>query len=518
MSNPTSEYLNMENDSLYERAASAKLTADQFRRIGYQLIDELSVFLAHLPHEPIKVEHSADAIRRLIGDSGPPTQGVGEVALTDAARLLCRHAVSTSNPRFLGYIMGAASPVAGLSDLLASIISPPMTSYSTSALTVAMEAQTVRWIAEMIGYGTVGSGLFLSGGSEANLCAVQAALGKQCGFNVRTEGLSGGKGKSLCLYATREAHSSIVAAVEISGLGTQVIHWIDTDVAGRMKIEHLRQQILADREVGYRPFMVVGIAGTTTIGAVDPLPAIADLCCQEALWFHVDAAYGGFAVLSEEAPEALKGMSAADSVTVDPHKWLYMPADIGCLLTRHRHVLYDTFHQGASYYANDDEQRHLGGQEILQFRDMGPQTTRGFRALKVRIALQSIGTDGYRKMVTDDIRLAQQMYNRILGNPELEAVTNHLSITTFRYVPADLRLSANLKTDYLNQLNKTILLTLQRTGQFYPSHGVVDGKYVLRVCIVNFNTTLGDLERLLEVVAEMGQRIDSEQRSRLCGK
>lgn len=503
--------MTMDNTARVRHDTPALLDAEQFRRQGHLLIDQLGEFLSHLDHESLKVEHSAETISRLLGED-PPAEGLGEEALFSATQLLCHHAVSTSNPRFWGYIMGSASPLAALADLLAAVVSPPMTSYSTSALTVSIEAQTVRWIANLIGYDASGSGLFLSGGSIANFCALRLALQQYAGFDVRSEGVTSAQGAALRLYATHDAHSSIMAAVELAGLGSHAIHWVESDDYGCMNVDNLRQQLRSDREDGYRPFMVVGVAGSTSIGAVDPLSAIAEVCRSESVWFHADAAYGGFATLSGEASPALQGLKEADSVTVDPHKWLYMPADIGCLLTRHRKALYDTFHQGATYYADNDDQIRLGGPEVLQFRDLGPQTTRAFRALKVRISLQAIGTDGYRRMIDDDIRLAKELFNKVSQEVELEAITNNLSITTFRYVPNDLRLEARWKIDYLNKLNQATLHSIQQSGRFYPSHATVQSMFVIRVCIVNFNTTLSDIQALPTAVIEAGRRLDREFR------
>lgn len=487
--------------------------AEQFLRQGHHLIDQLGAFIAGLKNEPLKVEHSADAIRRLIGSDRVPERGLGEEALNAATTLLCKHAVSTSHPRFWGYIMGAANPQAALADTLAGVISAPMTSYATSALTVAMEAQTVQWIAALIGYNATGGGLFLSGGSAANFCALRLALQRHAGFDVRKEGIAHAQGASLRIYATRDAHSSTVAAAELAGLGQRAIHWIDSDSDGCMDIASLRQRLHLDRKAGLRPVMVVAMAGSTSIGAIDPLGPIARVCNEASVWLHVDAAYGGFAALSADAPAVLSDMREADSVAVDPHKWLYMPADIGCLLTRHQGALYDAFRQGADYYADNDEQRQMGGPEMLQFRDLGPQTTRAFRALKVRVVLQSIGAEGYRRMIGEDIRLARELYLAASREPELEPLTNSLSITTFRFVPDDLRREPDAALSYLNQLNQAILQALHESGAFYPSHTTVRGMLAIRVCIVNFNTTGSDIKALLKMTAELGRQLDQKLRN-----
>ncbi|NOJ78263.1 pyridoxal phosphate-dependent decarboxylase family protein [Myxococcus xanthus] len=495
------------------RTRAAGMSAAEFRELGHRLVDQLGDFLAALPEQPVRSEDSAPRIRAILEEDAFPEQGVAPgVALERAFTLLREHAVSTAHPRFWAYIMGSPSPLGALADLLASVINPPVTSYPTCAITVSLEAQTVRWLARLVGFPTDCGGLFLGGGSLANLVAMRAALHDKAGWDVRAEGVRGPAGAPLCLYASAESHTSIVSAANLCGLGSNAVRKIDTDRSGRMRFSSLAQRLAADRKAGLRPFMVAATAGTTGTGAVDPLPDISALCQEAGLWFHVDGAYGALAVLSPDAPLELRALRLADSLVVDPHKWMYLPADVGCLLTRNRRVLYDTFHQGASYYADSDEQLLMGGPETLQLRDLGPQTTRSLRALKVRLCLQHEGRAGYARMISDDIRLARRLYDCVEAEPELEPLTHGLSITTFRFIPADLEPQAEAHRDYLNTLNKALLKRLQRSGAAYPSHTDVEGQAALRVCIVNNNTTLADIERLPSLVRRLGTEVDAELR------
>ncbi|RBJ78358.1 aspartate aminotransferase family protein [Pseudomonas sp. MWU12-2534b] len=496
---------------LFIRDSPARLSPEEFSRQATALVAILTTFLRGLEQAPLKTEHSARVIKDLLGPCDMPEKGRGSDALIEAAHLLCQHGLSTSNPRFWGYIMGAAAPIAGMADLLAGVISAPMTSYSTSALTVALEAQAIRWVSELLGYDVEGSGLFLSGGSMANFCALRLALQARSGFDVRTEGLASAKGARLRIYATREAHSSLCSAVEMAGLGTRAVSWVSTMKDGTMDVADLQKKLLTDIEQGLQPLMVMGLAGSTSTGTVDPIEKIAELCRQVDAWFHVDAAYGGFAVLCDDVPVALRSLITADSLAIDPHKWLYMPADVGCLLSKHRNVFYDTFHQGADYYADNDQQQELGGKEVLQFRDMGPQTTRAFRALKVYIALQAIGRTGYKQMISDDINLARKLHTLVSEQAELEAISQRLSITTFRYIPANLKPKALIETSYINRLNQQILAVIQASGRFYPSQAVIDGLFVIRVCIVNFNTNENDIALLPQYVVEIGRDLHQRQ-------
>jgi glutamate/tyrosine decarboxylase-like PLP-dependent enzyme len=290
----------------------------------------------------------------------------------------------------------------------------------------------------------------------------------------------------------------------MSGLGTDGIRWIPTDDQLRMDTAALRKQIQADRAAGDRPFLVVGAAGSVSTGAIDPLPAIAAICREYDLWFHVDGAYGGFAAMLPDASPDLRGLSEADSVAVDPHKWLYAPIEAACALVRDPGKLREAFAYHPPYY-------HFGVEAINYF-DFGPQNTRGFRALKVWLAIQQVGREGYVQMLSDDVRLAQELYRRVSDHPALEAFTQSLSITTFRYVPSDLRPGSEEVENYLNQLNRELLTRLQNGGEAYVSNAVIGGQFVLRACIVNFRTSLADVGALPEIVTRLGQKVDAALR------
>jgi glutamate/tyrosine decarboxylase-like PLP-dependent enzyme len=276
-----------------------------------------------------------------------------------------------------------------------------------------------------------------------------------------------------------------------------------------MDVGALERTIAADVAAGDRPLLVVGTAGSVRTGAVDPLPAIAAICRAHDTWFHVDGAYGGFAAVSPEAPADLAGLAAADSIAVDPHKWLYAPLEAGCALVRDGEHLRAAFAYHPPYYHFEER--------VTNYVDYGPQNSRGFRALKVWLALRHVGAAGYRAMITGDIRLAQRLAGVVAATPELEATSQALSITTFRYVPADLRARAADApvAAYLDALNKELLDRLQRGGELFVSNAVVAGRYVLRACIVNFHTTDADMDAVPGIVVRVGRVVDAEQRASL---
>jgi glutamate/tyrosine decarboxylase-like PLP-dependent enzyme len=279
------------------------------------------------------------------------------------------------------------------------------------------------------------------------------------------------------------------------------VRWIDTDDEGRMRVDSLREQVAADRKDGRLPFLVVATAGSVSTGVVDPVSELADICREEDLWLHADGAYGAPAAMLPEAPDDLRALNLADSVALDPHKWLYCPIEAACTLTRDRDALSDAFAFFPEYYMLDEEK-----EEGINYYQLGTQNSRGFRALKVWLTLRNAGREGFTESIRDDIGLARRLYERAAAHPELEAHTLNLSIATFRYVPEGLEEAAETEA-YLNELNKALLAKIQSGGAFYVSNAIVDGKYLLRACIVNFRTTAADIDIIPDLVVRIGRQL-----------
>jgi aromatic-L-amino-acid/L-tryptophan decarboxylase len=388
-----------------------------------------------------------------------------------------------------------------LGELLASAVNANLGSYQLSPLATQIEGQTVRWIAELVGYPVSCGGLLVSGGNMANMVALFAARAAAADWNVRTAGVNAPAARALRVYASEETHGWLKKATDLAGLGTDAVRWIATDDHLRMDVGALRAAIETDRNAGALPMMVVGTAGSVSTGAVDPLADIARLCRESGIWFHADGAYGAFAAAVPDAPSDLSALAQADSVAVDPHKWLYAPIEAGCVLVRDPERLRNAFAYHAPYY-------HFG-EEATNYVDFGPQNTRGFRALKVWLMLRQVGRNGYVRMITDDILLSRRMHERVSAHPELEPFTQGLSISTFRYVPSELR--ANVGSGdteaRLNVINEALLERIQSSGELFVSNAVIRGKNVLRACIVNFNTRPVDVDAVPEIVARLGREV-----------
>ncbi len=493
-----------ELEALRERNAPLEMSQREFREIGHRLVDQIADRLAGIPRGRVTPGESPVDVRRVLGADRPlPLDGAdANRLLEEATTLLFDHSLFNGHPRFFGYITSSPAPIGMFGDFLAAALNQNAGAWQLAPLATEIEGQTVRWIADLIGFPASCGGLLVSGGNMANLVCFLAARAARAGGKVRSEGL-GGRERRLLVYASTETHTWIQKAADMSGLGTDAIRWIATDRQQQMDTSALRRQIDDDLRQGYQPFLVVGTAGSVSTGVVDPLSDIAAICREYELWFHVDGAYGGLAAQVPGVPEALQGLNAADSVAVDPHKWLYAPLEAGCVLVRDARTLRDAFSYHPAYY-------HFGDEAVNYF-DYGPQNSRGFRALKVWLALRQVGRAGYLKMMADDILLAKHLHRLVEAHPDFEATSQNLSITTFRYVPRDLRSRAGTEdvAQYLGQLNQRLLTALEKSGEAFLSNAVVDGKFVLRACIVNFHTTLGDIEAMPALLSRLGEQMTS---------
>jgi len=484
------------------RRSSVELDAETFRRLGHRAVDRLADLLASLPSRPVTSGHDAAYLRDALGQRPAPDDGADpEELLDEITAFLIDHSLYNGHPRFMGYITSSPAPLGSLADLVAATVNPNCGSFSLSPVATVIEEQAVAWMAELLGLPASSAGLLVSGGNMANMVGFWAARTAKASAQVRHDGLRA-EAAQLVAYCSAETHTWIQKAADLSGIGTRAIRWIPADGNQRLQVAALESQLAQDRAAGLQPFLVVGTAGTVGTGAVDPLPEIARVCREHGLWFHVDGAYGAPAVLAAGAPPELAAMADADSLAFDPHKWLYAPLEAGCVFVRNPDALKAAFSYHPTYYHFDTGERN----PPPNFYELGPQNSRGFRALKVWLGIRQAGRKGYAESIGEDIRLARELFDRAAEHPELEAVTHNLSITTFRYVPPAIDRRAS-DQHALNDLNERILTALQRSGRAYVSNAVVDGRYVLRACIVNFRTASEDLQLLLDAVLEIGRSL-----------
>ncbi len=469
----------------------AGLNPEQFRALGYRAIDMIAEQLASLAEGPTRLPVPLD-VRHSLEDQPLPERGIDPFDLLDRVQNeILAYPMGNPSPRFFAWVNSTPTPIGILGDLFAAAMSPSAAGGDQAATYVERAALT--WVKQMLGFPQQAQGLFVSGGSVANLTCLAVMRHVMTEGKARRDGLIG-MDAPMVLYTSAHGHSCIEKAVHALGIGSQNLRIIPLDSQYRMDIDALRAAIAADKAAGLRPVCVAASAGTTNTGAIDQLDEIADLCEAEGLWFHIDGAYGGFGILASQTEGLYKGMERADSIAVDPHKWLYIPVECGCAIVRDAEAMRATFSLVPAYLQEDRAEPW--------FSEYGLQQTRGFRALKVWLSLQHYGLEGYRQMITNDINTAYDLRRKLFSRPDFEVVTaGPLSVTCFRYVPAGTPESA------LDDLQRQIVALTNASGRAFITTTMIDGKVVVRACHVNFRTTSEDLDVLLDTLTEAGQQV-----------
>jgi len=476
------------------------------RRFADQAVELWEEFLKRLPSLPVAGPWNTEQVAAGVGRP-VPEEGLTEDELFGYLRSLAfEWSMYPGHPRFMAYITGSGTVPGAPADLLAAGLNMNLGGWRLSPSGTEVELALIRWFADQFGLPASAGGLLVSGGAMANFVALKVARDAQASWDIRSRGVAAGP--PLMIYASEEVHVTTDRAADMMGLGIEAVRKIPIGHDYRMRSEALREAIQADREAGAVPFAVVGTAGTVATGVIDPLQEIGRICEDEALWFHVDAAYGGPAVLAEDLRHLFAGIERADSIAFDPHKWMYTPHSGGCILVRDSATLSASFAALAAYIHEDKERSGHG----VDLGMMGPQFSRGFQALKVWVSLLAHGRRAYARRISHDAALARYMGARVEERPELElAVPVGLSICCFRYVPPDLPMGAGSE-DYLNVLNERLMTDIQLDGRAFCSNAVLEGRFVLRACIVNFRTEAADVDALLDLASELGAELDAELR------
>ncbi len=481
------------------RRSTIEMDKEEFRKIGYQLIDDISNFIGSIDQKPVTPNEGPSQLQDLLRNTSLPENGRPAAELiAKTTDFLFNHSLLNGHPKFLGYITSSAAPIGALADLLASSVNPNVGAQILSPIATEIEKQTIKWLCDFIGVPSDYGGILVSGGNMANFTAFLAARTAKAPQNIKEDGIQNTSNK-LTVYCSKTTHTWIEKAVVLFGLGTKSVRWIPTDASNKMETKALDNTIKKDLEDGYLPLMVVGTAGDVSTGVVDNLSDISAICKTYNLWFHIDGAYGAPAAIVPKLKHLFTGIKDADSIALDPHKWLYSPLEAGCTLVKNPQHLIDTFSSHPEYYNFSKS----GQDKAQNFYEYGLQNSRGFRALKVWLALQQVGRSGYEKLISEDIELSEMLYDLADQHPELEAVSQNLSITTFRYVPLE-----NIDhKEYLNTLNEAILNELQTGGEVFLSNAIVKGQYSLRACIVNFRTSKKDIEEIIEIIIRTGRKV-----------
>jgi aromatic-L-amino-acid decarboxylase len=446
-------------------------------------------------HGPVFAEPpSAERIAPVLGDPDePPLEGEPLEALLEACGAVLGAGRRTA-PGFFGYVFSPPSPIGVAADMLAAAADQNVTSWRSAPAATQVERTVIRWLGKLVGFADPATGMLVSGGSAANLTALLLAMAA-CSEPDADRRL-------LRVYVSEETHFSIAKAAAVLGVR---LRRVPVDPACRLDATALDRAITDDLGAGLHPFCVVGTAGTTATGAVDPLNALADIADGRGLWLHVDGAYGALAAVAASLRPQFAGLERASSLSLDPHKWLYVPVDCGALLLRDPAAAARAFGSGA-----DDYVRVLaeGDVESFAFWEHGLELSRPFRALKVWMTLRHYGARRIAASIAEDIAVAAHLAECVRADEQLELLAEpSLSICCFRHVPPE------MPEAELDGHNERLLEALQRDGRVYLSNATVDGRLALRACITNFRTTKANAERTVGIVRELGERMAAELRS-----
>jgi aromatic-L-amino-acid/L-tryptophan decarboxylase len=485
--------------------------ADQARALGGEVVALWGELLERMSTMPVGGRASAAEVRAAVTRVVPDEPIAMDELMAALRTIALEHSTLTGHPGFMAYVSGAGTVPGAAADLLAAALNQNVGGFRLSPAATEIELYLGRWFARRLGLPETAGGYVTSGGAMAGFVALKAARDARAGWSARELGMRAGP--PLALYASAQVHDVNTRAADMLGMGRAAVRLIPCDDDLRMRTDALADAIKRDVRNGHKPIAVVATAGTVSTGAIDPLDEIADLCAEHGLWMHVDGAYGGVAALTDTLRPLFRGIERADSVALDPHKWLYTPHSGGFIVVRDLQSLADAFSIEPSYVYEDKE---LTGRGVDLFA-LGPQFSRGFHALKIWVSLLAHGWSAYERRITHDTVLARYLHDRAAAHPDLEAVgpAPKLSIACFRYVPRELRGDASAEP-YLNRLNERLMAELQLAGRVFPSNAVVGGRFALRACIVNFRTEAVDVDALVAQTLEVGAALHA-QRDTLLG-
>jgi aromatic-L-amino-acid/L-tryptophan decarboxylase len=468
---------------------------DATRALAHRMVDDALEYLRTVRERPAWQDVPAE-VRAALQEPLPQEPQGADAAYAAFKDLVMPYPMGNIHPRFWAWYMGSGTVMGALGDFLAAVMNPNLGGGNHGA--VLVEGQVIRWCQEMTGFPASGSGLMTSGASLANLIGLAVARNRGAGFDLRAEGV-GAAPAPLVFYGSTEVHSCHQKAAELLGLGSRALRKVAVGPDYRIRLDALADAVAGDRAAGLRPFCVVGNAGTINTGAVDDLAALADFCAREQLWFHVDGAIGAVAALSEDLRPQLAGLERADSLALDLHKGLHVPFEAGVALVRDEAAHRQTFSLTPDYLAH--AARGLAGGEAW-FSDYGPQLTRGFRALKVWMALKEHGARRYARIIEQNVAQARAFARRVVETPGLELMAPvGLDIVCFRYNPGGLSEGA------LAALNQELLLRVHESGVAVPSYTTLEGRYCLRVAVANHRSTDADFDLFTRTLLRLAREL-----------
>lgn len=478
----------MESEDIDGSPTPLEMSPEEMRKLGYRVIEMIIEHFERLRDKPVTRVADRRQLEQRLREAIPEKGTAISKLLDQLQHDVFSNIMHLDHPRFFAYVPGPTNFVSVMADVLATGFNVFSGSWLEGSGAAMIELVTIDWLRQLCGFPETAGGLFVSGGSIANLTAL--AVARQVKLGQHSD--------QALIYFSDQAHSSVKRAAKALGFNAPQLRILPSDEHLRLALVDLQRQVATDRQAGMKPFCVVANAGTTNTGAVDPMVELAAFCKQQGLWLHADAAYGGGAILCEEGRSRLRGLEGVDSLAIDPHKWLFQPYEIGCLLVKNARWLSDTF-KVISDYGKDEER----GEEEVNFCDLGIQLTRRFRALKLWLSLKAFGLDAFRNAVTRGFNLARIAEATIARYPHCELVTPaQLGIVTFRYIGV-----GNLSLSRTNQLNREIIGKCIQEGFAMVSTTELKGKVVLRLCLINPQTMGADIEETIRMIVRFGDQL-----------
>jgi aromatic-L-amino-acid/L-tryptophan decarboxylase len=492
--------------------SSLDMDPEEFRSLGYAVIDSIAAYYSTIRDRRIIPESTSGHIEQLFCEPLPQAGQSPESLLQDWHERVLPHATHLGSPRYFGFVNGSGTMMSVFAEALAASVNMNAGGWKAGPSATEIERRSIAWIAELIGYPTDCGGLLVGGGTLANFSALLTALRNTAPYDTTREGLQCGqrRGRHLLYMSDHEGHISIVKAADMLNLGRDAIRRVPSGDDLRMDTAALERMIEEDQAAGDLPFCVVAQVGSINIGVVDPLEEIARICREKGLWFHADGACGAVGAMLPELAHLYRGLERADSVTLDPHKWLFISYECGCLLVREPERLRRTFSISAPYLQGSLPTDYKG----LDYFEYGPQMSRGFDALKLWMTLKHWGREGYQQLLRQNIQCAQHLHQLVSASPDFEPLHKpELFIYSFRYLPRELKpLAAQAHIHaYLDKLNQKICDTLTATGFAFILSSRVKGQVVIRLSICSHRTTLADIEAVFEQLAHLGLEMHAQE-------
>jgi aromatic-L-amino-acid/L-tryptophan decarboxylase len=490
---------------------SLDMPIEEFRKLGYEVIDAIAHYYTTIRERRIISESSSTEIEKVFQEPLPLQRQSADAIIHEWNEKVLPHSSHLGSPRWFGFVNGSGTMISVLADALATSVNMNTGGWKAGPSATEIERRSITWLAELIGYNTDCGGLLLGGGTIANFSALLTALRDKAGYDIAMHGLQSSerKGRYTIYMSEHEGHISIVKAADMLNLGRACIRRVPDHEDFTMNTSELEKMIEKDRRNGMIPFCVVGQVGSINVCAVDPLEEIARICAENDLWFHADGACGAVGAMLPEKQHLYRGLEKADSITLDPHKWLYIPYECGCLLVKDQQKLKTTFAISAPYLQNSLPTDYKG----LDYFDHGPQMSRGFNALKVWMSIKHYGKEGYSQLLRQNNQCALHLHGLVLASRDFVAMHEpELFIYSFRFFPASLRGKAgDPETETsLDQFNQKITDEIMASGFAFIMTTRLRGRIVIRLSICSHRTTLEDIEQVFERLREIGERLMGE--------